>query len=161
MRACLFFLLAALLPSAAVAQQQPAADGTEVSIVHTRSHGAILADRQGRALYIREPLQQGQGAEAAPAEGESECYDACAEAWPPFLATEGEPVAADGGLQQDRLGTIQREDGFLQVTYNGHPLYYYAEDEGVPQPRGHGVTDLWGHWKLLSVRGEPLGDNGG
>lgn len=159
MRACLYALSAMLCLSPVLAEEQPAADGTEVSIIHTRGHGAILADRQGRPLYVREPLQREElFAEAG--WNDSDCYDACAEMWPPFLASEGEPVAADSAVRQERLGTIQREDGFLQVTYNGYALYYYAEDEGVPRPRGHGVTDDWGRWKLLSPRGEPLKDSG-
>jgi len=59
--------------------------------------------------------------------GKSTCYDACAKVWPP-LTVDGRhsPTAADGA--PGRLGMTTRNDGSRQVTYDGWPLYYYAQD---------------------------------
>ena len=57
----------------------------------------------------------------------STCYGGCAKAWPPFL-TKGKPSAGPG-VNARLLGTTKRRDGSLQVTYAGHPLYYYEGDK--------------------------------
>ena len=51
--------------------------------------------------------------------GNSNCSGRCAEFWPPLL-TEGDPIAGEG-VSTDQLGTIERNDGATQVTYNGWP----------------------------------------
>ena len=57
----------------------------------------------------------------------SNCYGVCARAWPPLLTT-GAPLAG-AGVEAKLLGTTTRRDGSVQVTYNGHPLYYYSADK--------------------------------
>src|SRR5699024_7146014 len=56
----------------------------------------------------------------------SKCHGFCARAYPPYTA-EGRLTAGDGALTS-LLGTLKREDGDTQVTYAGHPLYYYGGD---------------------------------
>ena len=104
--------------------------------------GEILFDGAGQAIYLfdKEPT-------ATP-----ECYDDCAEAWPPVL-TEGDPVAATNVLA-DQLGTTQRTDGATQVTYAGHPLYYYAH-EGINQVLCHNVDEFGGVWLVVTPSGAP------
>ena len=83
----------------------------------------------------------------------SECYGACAEAWPPVL-TEGDPVA-DGAVEAKLLGTTERDDGTTQVTYAGRPLYYYVDD-----PPGeilcHKVEEFGGLWLAVQPSGDPF-----
>jgi predicted lipoprotein with Yx(FWY)xxD motif len=57
----------------------------------------------------------------------STCYGVCASAWPPLLSKGTTPSVA-AGLNAALLGTTRRNDGTLQVTYAGHPLYYYSGD---------------------------------
>lgn len=83
--------------------------------------------------------------------GTAECYDDCAEAWPPMLTT-GEPLAA-GEVDATLLGTIARRDGAQQVTYNGHPLYYYAH-EGPGEVRCHDVATHGGLWWVITSAGQ-------
>jgi len=72
----------------------------------------------------------------------SECYAACAAAWPPLLATG--PVTISGKFTVPRdLGTTTRTDGTKQVTYGGHPLYYFAGDTAAGQTKGQGVGGVW------------------
>jgi predicted lipoprotein with Yx(FWY)xxD motif len=72
---------------------------------------------------------------------ESTCYDDCEASWPP-LTVEGDPVAGDG-IDQSLLGTTERTDGSTQVTLDGHPLYFFANDQTPDDTNGQGVGDIW------------------
>jgi predicted lipoprotein with Yx(FWY)xxD motif len=102
----------------------------------------MLFDERGQAIYLfdRETT------------AEPDCYEECAEAWPPVLTT-GEPQAA-GDVRTDLLGTTERDDGSLQVTYAGHPLYFYAH-EGPGQVLCHDVTEFGGVWLVVTPAGAP------
>lgn len=110
--------------------------------------GAYITDASGRALYLLE----GEPSDR------STCTDACAEAWPPLLAG-GTPPQPAAGLSGE-IGTIERQDGSMQVTYAGHPLYYYHDDQGPGDTTGQDVTDQWGEWYLVTPSGEPLEGEG-
>lgn len=102
--------------------------------------GSILFDDKGQAIYIWE-LEESTTAE---------CYGDCAEAWPPVL-TNGEPVAA-GSVNKDLLGTTKRSDGTTQVTYNGHPLYFYAH-EAPGEVKCHNIRTHGGLWWVVLPSG--------
>lgn len=110
--------------------------------------GEILTDAEGMTLYMFQPDEGG---------GESTCTGDCAEAWPPLTA-EGDPVAGSG-LDESLLSTTERDDGTTQVVYNGHPLYYFAQDEAPGDTNGQGVNDVW--WVLAGPDGEPVQEAGG
>lgn len=111
--------------------------------------GAFLADPDGRALYMLEEDPT----------NESTCYGECAEVWPPVLV-EARPEAGDTGVRSELIGTIERRDGRLQATYDGHPLYYHAEDAGPGTIEGQDVHDRWGGWYLVSPGGDPIHGEG-
>jgi predicted lipoprotein with Yx(FWY)xxD motif len=75
---------------------------------------------------------------------------ACAQTWPP-LTTIGSPTAA-GGVMQSLLGTAARADGSIQVTYSGHPLYYFASDTKAGDTMGEDVNGF----QLVSPTGGKL-----
>jgi predicted lipoprotein with Yx(FWY)xxD motif len=108
--------------------------------MHTQ-YGSVLVDGNGRALYLftrdRTPS--------------SRCYGACAGSWPPFL-TPGKPVAGTGS-QGTLLGTSARAGGSTQVTYAGHPLYYYVGDHRPGEVLCQGVEEFGGTWRVLTRRG--------
>ena len=81
---------------------------------------------------------------------QSHCAGQCARIWPPVL-TQSAPVAA-GKASGSLLGVIRRADGTFQVTYNGHPLYYFAHalDSGT---EGNGATAFGGTFNTVSVSG--------
>ena len=92
--------------------------------------GNILVDPRGMTLYLYTKDEPSV----------SNCYDQCATAWPPLL-TDSDPTGPDalvGGL-----GTTQRTDGALQVTYNGAPLYYWAKDQRPGDTTGQNVGGVW------------------
>ncbi|CAN5770631.1 hypothetical protein BH23CHL7_BH23CHL7_05580 [soil metagenome] len=74
--------------------------------------------------------------------GSSSCSGNCAAAWPPLIVDETEALTGGDGVNGD-LGTIERGDGALQVTYNGAPLYYYAGDQGPTDTTGDGIGGVW------------------
>jgi predicted lipoprotein with Yx(FWY)xxD motif len=108
-----------------------ATDGAVVSVADDATFGPILTDGSGMTLYLF----------TADSPGVSTCVDGCLAAWPPLL-TDGEPVArgdADAGL----LGTLTRDDGTMQVTYGGWPLYFFAADMAAGEVAGQGVNGTW------------------
>jgi predicted lipoprotein with Yx(FWY)xxD motif len=96
------------------------------------SAGIWLTDPAGRTLYL---FTHDKGTT-------SECYDACAKTWPPLLTTGPVTISGQYTLQND-LGTTTRTDGTKQVTYGGHPLYYFAGDTAPGQTKGQGVGGVW------------------
>lgn len=106
--------------------------------------GQVIFDRPGQAIYLFDKETT----------DESQCYDDCAEEWPPVL-TEGEPRVGEG-LDESLVGTTERDDGTTQVTYNGHPLYYYAH-EGRDEVRCHNVPGFGGVWYALNADGDIAG----
>ncbi len=105
-------------------------DGPTVTVASHPDHGDVLVDAQGMTLYVF----------SNDSEGETVCYDSCAEAWPP-LTVDGEPTAGDG--VSGELGTVERDDGSTQVTIEGMPLYYFASDEEPGDATGQGINDVW------------------
>jgi predicted lipoprotein with Yx(FWY)xxD motif len=81
----------------------------------------------------------------------SACSGACAHVWPP-VTTSGSPTASGTAVSAD-LGTITRSDGTMQVTYKGHPLYYFARDGDASDAYGQGVVGFGSSWYVLSPSG--------
>jgi predicted lipoprotein with Yx(FWY)xxD motif len=84
----------------------------------------------------------------------SSCSGACAAKWPP-LTTSGTPRAGSGA-QASALGTITRSDGTKQVTYAGHPLYYFVKDKDDGDAYGQGVNAFGASWYAVKPTGEKL-----
>ncbi len=108
------------------------------------SGGKFLVGPSGKALYLFDADKNGMSA----------CSSACAKLWPP-LTTTGKPGASGGAMSAD-LGTIRRSDGTKQVTYNGHPLYYYAGDTSPGQTAGQGLNDFGAQWWLVTPSGSAI-----
>jgi predicted lipoprotein with Yx(FWY)xxD motif len=116
--------------------------GATVKVVDSQ-FGRVIADQRGEAFYLFDK-EKGKG---------SRCYGECAVAWPPVL-TKGKPRAGDG-TDADLLGTTKRRNGKLQVTYNGHPLYYYKDDE-PGRILCHNVDEFGGLWLVVNPRGNAV-----
>jgi len=106
--------------------------------------GTMLADAQGRTLYLWEADQGEQSA----------CDGPCADAWPP-LTTDGKPTPGDG-VKADLLGTAKRADGTLGVTYAGHPLYYFKGDAAAGEANGQGSDGFGAKWWVVSPAGAAI-----
>jgi predicted lipoprotein with Yx(FWY)xxD motif len=106
--------------------------------------GQALVGSKGRALYLFQ----------ADKNGTSACTGACAAAWPPDVVT-GQPQAGRG-VSQSLLGTITRPDGTMQLTYNGHPLYYFTADTAGGTAHGQGIKAFGAEWYVLSATGSKI-----
>jgi predicted lipoprotein with Yx(FWY)xxD motif len=102
--------------------------------------GTVLFDGRGQVVYLFDKETSAK----------SRCYGDCAVAWPPVL-TSGTPEAA-GEADPSLLGTTTRRDGSTQVTYAGHPLYYYVHD-GVGEILCHDVVEFGGLWLVVTPSG--------
>jgi predicted lipoprotein with Yx(FWY)xxD motif len=84
----------------------------------------------------------------------STCKGECAKFWPP-LRVSGKPTAGSA-VSAAKLATIRRSDGTRQVTYNGHPLYTFAQDTRPGQTNGQGLTAFGARWFVLSPSGSQI-----
>jgi predicted lipoprotein with Yx(FWY)xxD motif len=105
--------------------------------------GKVLVDGKGRTVYLFE----------ADTGKDSTCYVNCAVFWPPVL-TAGAPRAG-AGAKAALLGTTTRTDGTLQVTYAGHPLYYFSTDS-PGDAYGEGVNGFGGLWWVMAPSGAAI-----
>ncbi len=110
--------------------------------LRSSEYGKVIFDAHGRVLYLF----------AADHSAKSTCYGVCAAAWPPML-TKGAPTAGPG-LNAKLVGTTKRRDGSLQVTYNGHPLYYYSADMRGKIMCQH-ANMHGGFWFVVKANGTP------
>lgn len=96
------------------------------------SAGTIVVDANGMSVYFFTKDVKDSGTSA--------CKGACLTMWPPVTSTAATPTAE--GVS-GTLGTIATPDGAKQVTLNGLPLYYYAQDKKPGDILGQGVSDVW------------------
>jgi predicted lipoprotein with Yx(FWY)xxD motif len=116
--------------------------GKVVKVVESQ-FGRVIADGTGEAFYLFDKEQTRK----------AECYGECATAWPPVL-TKGKPRAGKG-VEAAKLGTTRRRDGKLQVTYAGHPLYYYVDD-APGTILCQNVDEFGGLWLVVKPSGQPV-----
>lgn len=118
--------------------------GSTVITTVSSSAGTFLANGSGHAVYLWS--KDGNGMSA--------CTGACTGAWPP-VTTTGQ-VSASGGAKSSDLGTITRSNGTKQVTYDGHPLYFFAGDSGPGMASGQGNDGFGAKWWLVSPSGSDI-----
>jgi predicted lipoprotein with Yx(FWY)xxD motif len=125
------------------APSKAASSATSVALASSKL-GKILVDSQGRTLYLF----------AADKGTTSTCYGACASLWPPLTVT-GTPKAGTG-ITASLLGTTRRTDGTTEVTYAGHPLYYYAPDTAAGDVTGQNLSQFGAKWYVLAATGTKI-----
>jgi predicted lipoprotein with Yx(FWY)xxD motif len=126
------------------ASPSPAATGTTIAVATNAKLGQILVDGKGITVYL---FLQDTGTA-------STCYTNCAAIWPPVL-TDGAPQAGSGS-QASLLGTTTRTDGKVEVTYAGHPLYYFIKDKAVGDTTGQGINGFGALWWVMSPAGAAI-----
>lgn len=109
-----------------------------LNIMENVDYGPYVVDAEGRSLYI------------FTGEDESTIDTSL---WEPVEATDADTVGE--GLDETLLGSVAREDGAQQLTYNELPLYRYTGDLAAGDVMGQGMDDSW---RLLSDLGEPVED---
>jgi predicted lipoprotein with Yx(FWY)xxD motif len=122
-----------------------AAPSQSVATVKTASSpfGQILVDGSGRTLYLFK----------ADTGTTSTCNGSCTQNWPPQTTT-GTPDSS--GVTASLVGTTTRSDSSTQVTYNGHPLYYFFKDTRPGETNGQGVNAFGASWYVVSPSGDAI-----
>ena len=116
-----------------------------VSSKHAKKLGAILAaGSKHMTVYLFE----------ADHGTTSTCTGACESVWPPVKAS-GQVGTAGAAMTAD-LGTTTRADGSKQVTYKGHPLYYFTKDGDSGDAYGQGVKAFGADWYVLKPSGSKV-----
>jgi predicted lipoprotein with Yx(FWY)xxD motif len=123
----------------------PAAASSAIDL-RTTPLGKILVDAKGRSLYLFEADKPNM----------SNCSGACQSLWPPL--TSNTKPQAHGGVLAAKVGTTTG-GAKQQVTYNGHPLYYYAGDQKPGDTTGQGLNQFGAPWYVLAPTGNKI-DNG-
>jgi predicted lipoprotein with Yx(FWY)xxD motif len=131
----------------AAAESPGAGTAATISVGSASGVGKVLVDSKGMTLYYFEKDQKGSG--------KSQCEGACASAWPP-LTTSGAPEPMSG-VNSSMLGTIERTDGSMQVTYAGWPLYTFVEDRKPGEDNGTDSKAFGASWYPLHSNGEKAG----
>jgi predicted lipoprotein with Yx(FWY)xxD motif len=106
--------------------------------------GTFLVGGNGKTLYLF----------AKDKTSKSTCSGQCAQFWPPLL-TSGK-AKASGGAHSSLLGTTKRSDGKLQVTYKGHPLYYFVQDMKPGDTTGQNFSGFGAKWYVLAPSGKKI-----
>jgi predicted lipoprotein with Yx(FWY)xxD motif len=105
---------------------------TTVNVATVGSLGQVLTGPDGHTLYLLTTEK----------DGSIQCTGSCAAIWPPLLVTGSSTPSAASGTT-GAVGTVARPGGGTQVTYDGHPLYYYASDSASGQANGQGIDGVW------------------
>jgi predicted lipoprotein with Yx(FWY)xxD motif len=124
-----------------------AAPGVAVQVKQGKLGPILSAGPKRLTVYL---FEADKGAASA-------CTGACAKAWPP-VTTAGAPVAGGGAVSAD-LGTIARADGTKQVTYKGHPVYFFAKDGDAGDAYGEGVKAFGADWYVMRPNGSKVDES--
>jgi predicted lipoprotein with Yx(FWY)xxD motif len=127
----------------AKANQSQAAAGSAINIRST-ALGKTLVDANGRTLYLFEGDRANISTLSA----------AGTAVWPRFVSST--PVKAGNGVQAALIGTTTSPTGVKQVTYEGHPLYYYVGDSNPGSTRGQGLNEFGALWYVLAPSGNAI-----
>jgi predicted lipoprotein with Yx(FWY)xxD motif len=127
----------------ALASHPQAAGGSAIAIRST-SLGKTLVDANGRTLYLFKGDRRDVSTLSA----------AGAAVWPRFVSAGH--VKAEGGAQAALIGTTTSRSGAKQVTYAGHPLYYYVGDSKPGSTRGQGLNQFGALWYVLGSTGNAI-----
>jgi predicted lipoprotein with Yx(FWY)xxD motif len=85
----------------------------------------------------------------------SSCSGACASVWPPVTGS----ATVSGAAMSADLGTTTRADGTTQITYKGHPLYFYARDGDDGDAYGQGLKSFGADWYVLAPSGKKIDES--
>jgi predicted lipoprotein with Yx(FWY)xxD motif len=118
--------------ASASASASESAESYEIKVA-TTSVGATLTGVDGKTLYVF----------TKDSTGKSVCNGDCATNWPPYTVEGDEKATAGEGVKAAWLGTLTRDDGKTQISYNGRPLYYFSGDKAAGDVNGQGIGGIW------------------
>ena len=136
-------VVVAVVAAGALAAAAVASTKTSTIALRQTALGKVLVAANGRTLYLF----------TADKDKTSTCYGQCASFWPPLIATK---PTVGAGLKASLLGTTKRRDGKSQVTYGGHPLYFFAKDKKAGAVNGQAFVHFGGAWWVVSAAGRKI-----
>ncbi len=137
--------------AASTATSTSAAPATGTAVVLSTKHGKLGTILDAGSKHLTVYMFEGDKS------GNSSCTGACAHVWPPV--TTAAAVSTGGAAVAGDLGTITRPDGTKQVTYKGHPLYFFAHDGDSGDAYGQGVVGFGSSWYVLKPSGSKVDDS--
>jgi predicted lipoprotein with Yx(FWY)xxD motif len=129
---------------ASTKQASPNTPAASAISIKQTSLGPTVVDAHGRTLYLFEGDKPNVSTLSAGGQA----------IWPPFTAT-AKPRALSG-VSADGIATVSHSGGAAQVTYNGHPLYYYVGDRRPGQVSGQGLNQFGALWYVLGPNGNAV-----
>jgi predicted lipoprotein with Yx(FWY)xxD motif len=136
-------IVAAIAAAIALGATSMSSSAAQVNVRQTEL-GRIIVDSNGHTLYLYAPDKNGK----------SSCYGQCATFWPPLIKTSAK--LAGSGVNASLIKTTKRTNGKIQLVYDGHPLYRFAEDKSAGQVKGQGLNAAGGVWWVLAPSGKPI-----
>jgi predicted lipoprotein with Yx(FWY)xxD motif len=133
--------------TAASTSTAAATPGVAVATKHSKLGTILAAGPKHLTVYLFE-ADKGTS---------STCNGDCAKDWPP-VTTSGAPTVSGGAVSAD-LGTTMRKDGTKQVTYKGHPLYFYDDDKDSGDTYGQGSKEFGAGWYVMKANGSKIDDD--
>jgi predicted lipoprotein with Yx(FWY)xxD motif len=130
-------------PSTASTSAAAIAKAVVLTTKHDKKLGTILAAGNRKLTVYLFEADKGST---------SHCTGACAVAWPPVT---GKATVA-GAARASELGTTMRAHGISQVTYKGHPLYFFAKDKDDGDAYGQNVHQFGADWYVLTPSGNKI-----
>ncbi len=124
-----------------------AASGTAITVV-TKKHGKLGTILAAGPKNLTVYLFEGDSGST------SHCTGPCAKAWPP-VTVSGTPTATSPA-ETALVSTTTRADGTKQLTYKGHPLYYFIKDKDNGDAYGEGVKAFGASWYVLKPNGSKV-----
>lgn len=97
--------------------------------------GGIVTDTAGRTLYRFDK-------DSPKPTTTTTCTGGCQTTWPPVIIQPGGKVYAEG-VDKSAVGTVKRQDGAIQLTIGGWPLYLFSGDHAAGETKGQGVNGTW------------------
>jgi predicted lipoprotein with Yx(FWY)xxD motif len=138
---------AALMLAAAIAATMAFASSS-VSIDQSSNSklGEHILVSKGRTLYVLSP-ETAKHLLCKTAE--------CLKFWPPLTVSSTKEKIDLGSGVHGKVGWFKRSNGELQVTINGLPLYWFAEDKASGEVNGQNFKGFGGIWHVVSPSGSP------
>ena len=142
-RRSVILVAAAVVAACVLAATAVGSTKTSTIALRRTAVGKVVVAGNGRTLYLF-TADKGKT---------STCYGQCASFWPPLIATK---PSVGRGLKASLLGTTTRQDGRRQVTYGGHPLYFFAKDRKAGDVKGQAFVHFGGAWWVVSAAGRKI-----
>lgn len=122
----------------------PAAAASSSVATSNTGLGQILVDGKGRTVYLFEK-------DTGPT---STCTGSCTQYWPPVPANG--TVQATGQASAAEVGSIAEAGGGRQLSYAGHPLYYFVGDKHTGDTKGQALDQFGALWYALDAGGNAV-----